>query len=63
MARPSKARIRPFGTPDLAVVRQLIHNTIDTCYSGVYPPRAVAFFKDFHSEADRGTDLRGGYWS
>jgi len=30
-------------------VRSLIHRTIDTCYPAAYPPRAVAFFKTFHS--------------
>jgi len=28
----------------------MIHETIDACYSGVYPERAVEFFKTFHSE-------------
>ncbi len=28
----------------------MIHDTIDASYSGVYPERAVEFFKTFHSE-------------
>jgi GNAT superfamily N-acetyltransferase len=41
--------IREFRENDAESVVQLIHRTIDVCYTGVYPPRAVAFFKDFHS--------------
>jgi ribosomal protein S18 acetylase RimI-like enzyme len=50
MSRLHDARIREFRESDLVSVRQLIHQTIDTCYSGVYPSRAVRFFKEFHSE-------------
>ncbi|MDP2183431.1 MAG: GNAT family N-acetyltransferase [Actinomycetota bacterium] len=42
-------RFRPFEAADLAPVQQVIHRTIDSCYSGVYPPRAVRFFREFHS--------------
>lgn len=42
--------IRDFQESDLVAVQNLIHQTIDVCYSGIYPPRAVQFFKDFHSE-------------
>jgi GNAT superfamily N-acetyltransferase len=41
--------LRPFQPSDLERVQELIHGTIDSCYSGVYPPRAVAFFKQYHS--------------
>ena len=50
MSRVYGAGIREFRESDLVSVRRLIHQTIDVCYSGVYPPRAVQFFKDFHSE-------------
>jgi GNAT superfamily N-acetyltransferase len=43
--------IRQFRESDAGAVRELIHHTIDVSYSPVYPPRAVRFFKDFHSEA------------
>lgn len=49
MDGPSHMSIRPFDAADLEPVLQLIHRTIDVCYSGVYPPRAVRFFKEFHS--------------
>jgi ribosomal protein S18 acetylase RimI-like enzyme len=41
-------------------IRQLIHHTIDVSYTPVYPPRAVRFFKDFHSgEKIRERHLKG----
>jgi ribosomal protein S18 acetylase RimI-like enzyme len=46
---PEDIHLRPFIESDLESVRSLIHRTIDACYSGVYPPRAVAFFKQYHS--------------
>jgi len=42
-------RLRPFEPPDLVAVHRLICDTIDACYSAAYPPRAVAYFKQFHS--------------
>lgn len=49
MRTPNLARIRDFQESDLALVGRLIQRTIDVCYSGVYPSRAVQFFKEFHS--------------
>jgi ribosomal protein S18 acetylase RimI-like enzyme len=45
-------RLRDFRSADLASVRRLIHNTIGVSYSRVYPPRAVQFFRQFHSEQE-----------
>jgi GNAT superfamily N-acetyltransferase len=42
--------IRDFVLSDLSSLRQMVHDTIDASYSGVYPERAVEFFKTFHSE-------------
>jgi GNAT superfamily N-acetyltransferase len=42
-------RFRQFDVADLGAVELLIHDTIDGRYSGLYPPRAVQFFKGFHS--------------
>ena len=50
MGRLSRTKIRKFIKSDLVPVQRLIHQTIDVCYSGIYPPRAVQFFKKFHSE-------------
>jgi vancomycin resistance protein VanW len=52
--------IRPAGAADLGAVRHLICRTIDACYTGVYPPRAVDFFKRFHSEEGISERLRTG---
>lgn len=41
--------LRPFRPTDAEPVTRLIHSTIVACYTGVYPPRAVAFFKDYHA--------------
>lgn len=45
-----KAMIRPFNRTDLHALHRMICETIDASYSGVYPPRAVEFFKEHHSE-------------
>jgi putative acetyltransferase len=49
--------LRQFRESDLAPLARLIGETIAISYAEVYPPRAVEFFMDFHSEAkiaDRG---------
>ena len=51
MRRSGNASLRPFRDSDVTQVRQLIHRTLDVSYAAVYPPEAVRFFKDFHSEA------------
>jgi len=45
-------RIRPFRESDCDTVHGLIQATIDACYTGIYPDRAVAFFKQYHSAAN-----------
>ncbi len=42
--------IRAFKRTDLHALHSMICETIDASYSKVYPPRAVAFFKEHHSE-------------
>jgi GNAT superfamily N-acetyltransferase len=42
--------IRDFVLSDLSALCQMMHGAIQASYSGVYPERAVAFFKTFHSE-------------
>ncbi len=42
--------IRPFNKNDLASLHRMIQGTIEASYTGIYPPRAVAFFKAYHSE-------------
>ena len=47
--RRMKFKIRKFKSSDLNSVRNLIHSTIDVCYSDAYPKEAVKFFLDYHS--------------
>lgn len=51
MSRQDFTCIRQFRASETGPVCELVHHTIDVSYSPVYPPRAVQFFKDFHSEA------------
>lgn len=40
--------LRDFRRSDTIALQEFIYLTIDACYSGVYPPRAIQFFKDYH---------------
>jgi len=42
--------LRRFRQRDLAAVKTLIDNTIDTCYSADYPKEAIQYFKEYHCE-------------
>src|SRR5438105_12753007 len=56
MNHADEVSIRSFQESDLCQLVRLISETIEISYGEVYPPRAVQFFKDFHSEdkiADR----------
>ena len=54
-------KLRPFAQGDLDAVRQVILATIDACYCGVYPPRAVEFFKQYHCDANILDRAANGY--
>lgn len=43
--------LRQFRNDDLASLHHMIEGTIDISYSGVYPPRAVQYFKEYHSKS------------
>jgi len=47
--RSKRLLIRPFRPSDLGPLQRLIWHTIEVSYSEVYPPRALAFFKEFHT--------------
>lgn len=49
MYKNSCFKIRKFRSSDLDTVRDLIHNTIDACYSGVYNKESIKYFKDYHT--------------
>lgn len=53
--------LREFSREDLAALYRLVQNTIEAAYGGVYPPEAVAFFKDYHSQENILNDAAGGY--
>ncbi len=42
--------IRPFTMADLPHLHRMVLETIDASYAEVYPPRAISFFKEHHSE-------------
>jgi N-acetylglutamate synthase-like GNAT family acetyltransferase len=42
--------VRQFHDSDLIPLHRMICDMIDASYSGVYPVRAVQFFKEYHSE-------------
>jgi len=50
MSIPAQTNVRRFRRSDIGPVQRLIRETIEVSYSGVYPPRAVEFFKRFHGE-------------
>ena len=45
----NKTMLRHCHEADLPALYQMIHDAIEASYSGVYPPRAVDFFRDHHS--------------
>ena len=47
-----EAKLREFGSGDAESVRELIHSTIEACYMGAYPARAVEYFLRYHSESE-----------
>jgi len=53
--------IRPFGPQDLHALKRLIDSTIDVSYAGVYPPRAIEFFKSHHSAENILQDAGQGF--
>ena len=55
------ARIRDYKSSDLSAIKHLIHNTIDACYLPVYPPEAVDFFKEYHSDEAIAERAEKGY--
>ncbi len=44
--------LRPFAKDDLDAVRGIILSTIESCYTGIYPARAIAYFQQYHCDAN-----------
>lgn len=53
--------VRKFQEVDTASTFQLMHHTIEVCYTDVYPPRAIAMFKEYHSLEAIHTRAKEGY--
>lgn len=52
---------RSFVETDVAAVKALVDRTIDVSYAGIYPPTAIAFFKDYHRRECILADAQAGY--
>ena len=52
VSKSSDIKIRKFESADLGIVKKLIDETIDVCYSDVYPKEAIKFFKEHHCQED-----------
>ncbi|MHC4639957.1 MAG: GNAT family N-acetyltransferase, partial [Planctomycetota bacterium] len=61
MAEQKDISIRKFKSSDLAAVKKLIYDTIDACYTDVYPEGAVKFFKEWHCDENILKGAREGY--
>lgn len=42
-------------------LKELINETIDTCYFLIYPQEAIDYFKDYHNRANIINDILEGY--
>jgi ribosomal protein S18 acetylase RimI-like enzyme len=49
MAVAKNVSVRDCRESELDLIARFIHSAIDGSYTGVYPPRAIEFFKEFHS--------------
>jgi GNAT superfamily N-acetyltransferase len=54
-------KIREFELSDLNSIYNLIIETIEKSYTGVYPREAIDFFKDYHSKANILHDCQNGF--
>ena len=52
--------IRLFSKSDLAALHRLIADTIERCYIGVYPPKAIRYFLDYHAPENVLRDAEAG---
>jgi N-acetylglutamate synthase-like GNAT family acetyltransferase len=54
-------RLRMMKVTDLAAVYALVQNAIEVSYADVYPPEAIEFFKNHHSQENILQDIERGY--
>jgi N-acetylglutamate synthase-like GNAT family acetyltransferase len=60
MPSSSNLYLRDFRREDLSSVFRLVQHTIDSSYIKVYPPEAVLFFKQHHSNENIWKDAKDG---
>ncbi len=60
MAAEPPIAIQPFTETDLPGLTRLISSTIRRSYTGVYPPKAVAYFLEYHTAANILRDAAAG---
>lgn len=46
---------------DIKTLKRLIYETIDACYSDIYPCEAVDYFKEYHNTENILNDILKGY--
>jgi len=61
MRKQDKIKIRKFKKQDLAEVKSLVDETIDTCYSDFYCAEALRFFKQWHNNEKILSQAKEGY--
>ncbi len=61
MPKGNGIRIRKFASSDLRAIKKLIHSTINTCYSGVYPREVIKYFYDYHNDGNILKEAKEGY--
>jgi GNAT superfamily N-acetyltransferase len=59
--RKDDIKIRKLKLSDLNAIRNLIHNIINICYSGVYNAEAIKYFKDYHNNENILKGAKEGY--
>ena len=58
--KSTHVKVRRFGEADLEALQRLAHETIDACYPAAYPPEAVRFFREYHSQESILKDAEDG---
>jgi N-acetylglutamate synthase-like GNAT family acetyltransferase len=53
--------LRQMQKADLTAVYELVRNTIQISYADTYPPEAIAFFRNYHSQENILEDLKAAY--
>jgi GNAT superfamily N-acetyltransferase len=60
MPAASDFSIKPFVEDDLTLLTHLVNETIEQAYAGIYPPKAVRYFHDYHARVNILRDAAAG---